>query len=137
MTALVGIAAQTATSNKQLRTRLRDLHISPALVLTEPAAFDREVETGLVLGRAASMLLQRLRAADLGQRLRPSSRRQTIRKHAGDRREVADIAVDYAKQIDDRSLVGVDGIEICRSGQASFVSLERKARCVGLPQGVA
>ena len=44
----------------QFRADLREFHVGAALVQPQPAAFDRHVETGLVLGRAASMLLQEL-----------------------------------------------------------------------------
>ena len=39
-------------------------------------------------------------------------RRRVIRKHAGHRRQVADVAVDHAKQRDDGGLVGGDGIQV-------------------------
>jgi len=39
-------------------------------------------------------------------------RRRVIRKHAGHRRQVADVAVDHAKQRDDGGLVGGDAVEI-------------------------
>jgi len=37
---------------------LRELHIDPALVEPQPAALDAQVETGLVLGRAAAQFVQ-------------------------------------------------------------------------------
>ena len=45
------------SSCEQLRASLGELHIGAALVEPQPAAFDRQVETGLVLSRAATMLL--------------------------------------------------------------------------------
>ena len=37
---------------------MRELHIDPALVEPQPAALDAQVETGLVLGRAAAQFVQ-------------------------------------------------------------------------------
>ena len=39
-------------------------------------------------------------------------RRRVIGKHAGHRRQVADVAVDDSEQSDDRGLVGGDAVEI-------------------------
>jgi hypothetical protein len=55
-----------------------------------------------------------------------------IRKHARHRRQVAAVALDYAKQRDDRSLVGGDAVEVARSGLA-LLQIPKPAHVVALP----
>jgi hypothetical protein len=42
-------------------------------------------------------------------------RSRIVRKHAGHRRKIADVAIDHAKQRDDRGLVGGDAVEVAHA----------------------
>jgi len=48
----------TVTACEQIRVGLRELHVSAALVLPQPAAFDRKLEAGAIFCRAAFVIIQ-------------------------------------------------------------------------------